>query len=299
MLLPKYANALSELAEIFYDFLPGSGNVRWKGHITFATVASECGLANFWQGGSKKPAIVNLLSRTYEYSSGNFENLIIVIINRGISYRKNKSPITREDIEKINQTLLRLERKFPQLWDKNFLSSLQPDIKQNDITHTSSFRPDLNSYYDRFLALHNEEDRQKAGLQFESLLYDLFCYFELKPQKSFSVVGEQIDGSFELDNDLYLLEAKWHKDKTQEDDLLVFRGKIEGKSSITRGVFISVNGYTENAVQAICIGKQPNFFLIDGYDLSNLLSYNQNLLALLRFKRREMAEGNIYARFSE
>ena len=299
MLSPKYTKALSDLAEIFYDFLPGSGRKSWKGHVTFATVAAECGLENFWQGGSKMPAIVNLLSHTYEYSSSNFERLIITIVNKGILYRAKKNPITREDIEKINQILLRLERKFPALWDKNFILELQHDIKQDSVAPTANFKVSLDSYKDRFYALHNEEDRQKAGRQFESLLHDLFCYFDLSPKKPFSVIGEQIDGSFEFDHARYLVEAKWHKHLTQENDLLVFRGKVEGKSSITRGVFISVNGYTENAIQAICIGKQPNFFLIDGYDLNNLLCNNQNFLELLRFKRRAMAEGNILVRFSE
>ena len=35
----------------------------------------------------------------------------------------------------------------------------------------------------------------------------------------------QSDGSFELEGDTYLLEAKWHKDRTGQADLLVFKGK--------------------------------------------------------------------------
>lgn len=103
-----------------------------------------------------------------------------------------------------------------------------------------------------FYALFREKNKQQAGLNFETFLYDLFDYFELQHKGSFAVPREQIDGSFVLDHDTYLIKAKWQESRTQEKDLLVFRGKIEGKSSITRGVFIALNGYTEKAVQALC-----------------------------------------------
>lgn len=72
--------------------------------------------------------------------------------------------------------------------------------------------------------------------------------------------------------------------------LLVFRGKIEGKSSITRGVFIAINGCTRQALEAITSGKQPNFFLMDGYDLTMILEAAISLNDLLRLKLRRLAE---------
>ncbi len=49
MLAPKQHRAIIELAKVFYDFLPGSGHASWKGHITFASVAAECGIGKYWQ----------------------------------------------------------------------------------------------------------------------------------------------------------------------------------------------------------------------------------------------------------
>ena len=87
-------------------------------------------------------------------------------------------------------------------------------------------------------------------------------------REPFRVTGEQIDGSFDLDYETYLLEAKWEKSPISEGPLLVFRGKIEGKSAMTRGVFISLNGISAQAREAIVHGKQATFFIIDGYELS-------------------------------
>lgn len=71
---------------------------------------------------------------------------------------------------------------------------------------------------------------------------------------------------------------------------MVFRGKIEGKSAFTRGVFISLNGVTDEARQAITQGKQPTFFTIDGYDLTMVLSDQVGLMEFLRQRRRLLAE---------
>lgn len=137
MLAPKQHRAIIELAKAFYDFLPGSGHSSWKGHITFSSVAAECGVGNYWQAGSKTQAITNLLALTYEYASGKFEKLIISIVNNVILYReKKKIPVTKEEVEEINSLILILERKFPMLWDKDFLNSL-PTLKKHKLSQHS------------------------------------------------------------------------------------------------------------------------------------------------------------------
>jgi hypothetical protein len=131
---------------------------------------------------------------------------------------------------------------------------------------------------------------QKAGLLFEKILNRMFALHGLAPRESFRVVGEQIDGSFDLDHETYLVEAKWEKAPVPEAPMLVFRGKIEGKSAYTRGVFISLNSVTAEAQHAIVAGKQPTFFVVDGYDLTMVLSDEVGLSEFLRQRRRLLAE---------
>ena len=139
-------------------------------------------------------------------------------------------------------------------------------------------------------ALFAQLDRQEAGLGLEKLLNRLFGLFDLAPRRPFEVVGEQIDGSFELDHDLYLLEAKWERKPLREKELLVFRGKIEGKSSFTRGLFVAMNGVTQEAEVAIRVGKQPTFFVITGHDLMMTLLGALPFDDFLRRRRRLLAE---------
>ncbi len=109
----------------------------------------------------------------------------------------------------------------------------------------------LRDLKEEFFQLAADSDRSRAGLALERLLNRLFEMFELQPRQPFRVVGEQIDGSFQLDGETYLLESKWEKHPLPEADLLVFRGKIEGKSTFTRGVLIALNDVSSQARDAI------------------------------------------------
>jgi hypothetical protein len=149
---------------------------------------------------------------------------------------------------------------------------------------------ELGKLKEEFFRLATESDRSKAGLALEQLLNRLFELFQLHPRQPFRIVGEQIDGSFELEGQIYLLEAKWEKHPLPEADLLIFRGKIEGKSTFTRGVFIALNDVSLPARDAITRGKAPSFFVVNGHDLIMILSETMSLTDFLRKRVRLLAE---------
>ena len=68
-------DAIRKLAEILSNFLPASGHSMWKGHVNFGTVAAKLGLSGYWLGGSKLPAIINLLENTYEKKANVYQDL--------------------------------------------------------------------------------------------------------------------------------------------------------------------------------------------------------------------------------
>ena len=311
----KESRAVADMAELLYDFLPGSGSPAWKGHVSFRTVAQKVGVGDFWQPGSKIPMINSLLARTLEFRRGRFEPLILEIVRTGLAYRQKQGNAVRpEEIDKLNGLIFEVGFKFPDLWDADFRASLTADASVRAREHVdkalaeerlkgaerSTRSQKLEGLKQRFFELHDEADRAKAGLALERVLNDLFHLHGLKPREPFRVVGEQVDGSFELDHEVYLLEAKWTANPCPEADLLIFRGKIEGKSKYTRGVFIAVNGISKEAGMAITQGKQPNFFVVDGYDLTMLMEDNIGLADFLRHRQRLLAEeGRVVVPFSE
>lgn len=301
----KESRAVGAMAKLLYDFLPGSGDPSWKGHVSYKTVAHKVGVVDFWQPGSKQPMITALLQRTLEHRRGQFERLILEIVRAGLQYREKQGrPVKPEEIEQLNGLLLDVGFKFPDLWDSDFITSLRIDsgkrarervdrviaeeaLREAKETERSS---DLRALRDEFFSLGLEETPQKAGFLFEKILNRMFALHGLAPREPFRIVGEQIDGSFDLDHETYLVEAKWEKEPVNEAPLLVFRGKIEGKSAYTRGVFISLNGITSEAQKAIVTGKQPTFYVVDGYDLTMVLSDEVGLSEFLRQRRRLLAE---------
>jgi hypothetical protein len=60
MLTLKESIAVTALADVLYDFLPGSGNAN----TSFPLAAESAGIGALWSPASKKPAIVNLLRQT-------------------------------------------------------------------------------------------------------------------------------------------------------------------------------------------------------------------------------------------
>jgi hypothetical protein len=311
----RESRAITEISEVLYEFLPGSGNPKWKGHISFKSVAEKVGVGDFWQPGSKTPMIAALLEKTLNFHRELFEPLILEIVRSGFSYRKKRgNPVTPNEIDTLNGLLLEVGFKFPDLWDTGFKDSLRANggkrakehieqelihekLRSTTITERSQ---ELESLKSEYFALRDADNRPKAGMALEKILNRLFALHDLSPRDPFRVIGEQIDGSFELDHEVYLLEAKWCQDPTPAKDLYAFREEIEGKSKYTRGVFISINGISREASIAITKGKQPNFFVVDGYDITMLLEDNMDLKEFLRRRQRLLAEeGKVVVIFTE
>ena len=310
----KESRSVADLAELLYDFLPGSGSKTWKGHVSFRSVAQTIGVGDFWQQGSKQPMIVALLQRTLAERRHLFEPLMLEIVRAGITYRqKQGSPIRPEEIDKLNGLIVELGFKFPDLWDEDFKTLLQSDAGQRAkkvvdaiITEerereskTYERSRELKALSDEYFSLYAELDRQSAGFRLEKILNRVFKLHDLDPRKPFRVVGEQIDGSFDLDHETYLLEAKWTRDPVGVSHLRVFRDKV-GISAYTRGMFVSINGVTDEAKEAITRGHQPNFFAVDGYDLTMFLTDQIALVEFLRQRRRLLAdEGSVFVPYQE
>ena len=131
-------------------------------------------------------------------------------------------------------------------------------------------------------------DAQARGYAFEKFLKQLFDGFGLQARDAFRLQGEQIDGSFVLGGDTYLLEAKWQGAPCGNAELHAFHGKVEQKAAWTRGLFISTSGFTDEGLHSFGRGKQV--ICMDGYDLSEALSRELPLNNVLGLKVRGAAE---------
>lgn len=249
---------------------------------------------------------IDIYDRRYDYGSGSKANrlrgfwreegdtVVGKLMGEILEYGAENGLFADKDalFQSCRDTVVRLRRDDPSAGDHRVLGQTR-DLLQRQ-------RQELAQLKQVLFELAAECDRSRAGLALEKLLNHLFAVSGLKPRQAFRVTGEQIDGSFELDGDIYLVESKWEKRALPEADLLVFRGKIEGKSTFTRGVLIALNDVTAEARDAITRGKAPSFFVMNGHDLMMILSEAMALPDFLRARRRLLAEeGRVCAPFAE
>ena len=136
-------------------------------------------------------------------------------------------------------------------------------------------------FYDSFLILSQNQDPNQRGYMLEKFLNDFLNFENMSLRGSFKLVGEQIDGSFAWGNRTYLVEAKWVKTPVGGTGFSSLKYKIEGKTADTRGLFISINGYSSEAIQGLKGKGELRFICIDGAHLMRCLSPGLSFLQLL------------------
>ena len=117
----------------------------------------------------------------------------------------------------------------------------------------------------------NSETSQKRGYAFEKFLTKMARFYELKVTEAFKIKGTQIDGTIKYDGENYSIEAKWHDRQLSDEPLLSFCRKQEINMH-GRGIFISINGFTEGALSMLERGSVKNTVLMDGEDIALILN---------------------------
>jgi len=286
----------TELADILYSFLPGTPHPGASADLSFPGAARAARLSTPWPGGSKRPALTRLLCDTLERERHRFCGLITEIVRRALVYRANKAPLTREEIERVNGVLLGLHFKIPELLASTFLDSLpgapSAGTPAPTVAPASSPRLDKAALATLMREITSLEAMAPVprGTAFERFLRDLFDMYALAPRSAFALRGEQIDGSFSLGSEVYLLEAKWKAERSGKRDLAAFNDEVGARAAWTRGLFVSYAGFTVEGLDAFARGRPTRIICMDGFDLYHVLSGSLDLREVLHAKARRASE---------
>jgi hypothetical protein len=183
--------------------------------------------------------------------------------------------------EKVPNAAARLQELLARLGD------VQETKKQQSTGKHAPYRVDYSALQAGLIALGGMSP-QPRGFAFEKYLKQLFDAFELEARSAFRLIGEQIDGSFLLGDETYLLEAKWQNQQTGIGELHAFHGKVEQKAAWARGLFISYIGFSEQGLHAFGRGKRV--VCLDGADLAEAFTRELALPDVLHRKVRRAAE---------
>ena len=167
------------------------------------------------------------------------------------------------------------------------------------LLRTTAVHDGLDKLNGDFLSLLSESNAQRRGYRLEKLVSELFNLFDLDPRASFKFAGEQIDGAFTFEGTDFLFEGKWQQELVPAADLDILAGKLSRKLDNTLGLFLSINGFSEDGIKAHSSGRRL-MILMDGSDLMAVLERRIDLVQLLLRKRREASQtGNIYFKIYE
>src|SRR5260221_10622620 len=107
--------------------------------ISFEGIAKSCGVTPYWSGGSKLPAITQLLSQTLEHQPKKFCGLILEVVRRAIVYRARKNPIVATDLATLHQLVYAAGFRLKDLEDTESFGELPEAFKPPSARPTLQF----------------------------------------------------------------------------------------------------------------------------------------------------------------
>lgn len=131
-----------------------------------------------------------------------------------------------------------------------------PTVPENVVAAPALESIEFDRLNSRLLEMR-DMDPHARGYAFEVYLKTLFDVFRLNARDPFRLVGEQIDGSFELAGETYLVEAKWFNRRVGVAELGAFHSKLDQKATWARGLFISFGGFTEEGLAGLPQQRSP------------------------------------------
>lgn len=203
---------------------------------------------------------------------GQFRSMLQSLINWNTF-----DPYYFEELKKLDENTAKRNinhlRQLQEIRDAKLLEERRKKDQRNENLKKISNKDELKKI---FFNLYQGRDvngkeigNQRRGYLFEDFLKKLIIQEDLLNGASFNfnLEGEQIDGTLKFEGENYIIEAKWHDKEIASNALYQFSYKVEGKMH-GRGIFVSINGFSDESVRALKSCKSLRCVLIDGADLT-------------------------------
>ena len=202
-----------------------------------------------------------------------------------INYMKDKGMVSNNNKDKVDN-LYELGKKMLGKKSAMFNSKEQTTEVKNkpEVDYEG-----LNVSLLKIEEISNPQDR---GYAFEKYLNTLFKAFDLDPHASYRTEYDQIDGSFVLDGNTVLVEAKYRSNTIPKDDLILFQNKVEIKSHFPKGLFITYSPVDTKAIEYFT-DKSARIVILTVEELFLMCQNQYPLHKILNAKFRALDERGI------
>jgi hypothetical protein len=89
--------------------------------------------------------------------------------------------------------------------------------------------------------------------------------------------AEQIDGAFKLEGWQYLVECRWREKLADIRELDGLKGQVDRSGKQTIGLFLGINGWSDDVPKLLKQNPEKSIILMDGYDLRTVFSERLDL----------------------
>jgi len=194
-------------------------------------------------------------------------------------------------IDKAERVALKLKEIIQnQKRDAEYKSKIRERATQ---AQKSDYHSELLNIREQFIELQKAEEHDR-GFKLENLFIDLMRISGIPVEEPFKIKGEQIDGAIKYDSHFYLIELKWRKKKANQAEIASLYMKADGKLE-ARGIFIAMEGYSDEVLQSLPKGKELKIILLNGFHLSNVIFGMYTFQELLEHSLSQISiKGNIY-----
>jgi hypothetical protein len=141
---------------------------------------------------------------------------------------------------------------------------------------------------ERFDALHESLSPQARGRQFQSLFNQLASDAGWRVDESVLGPGEEIDLVLHRQDAFCLVECRWKNGPVSAMEIRDFEGKLRKRSGV-QGVFVSMSGYTADAVtEVVAVAGDTPIVLMGPGEVADLFNGRLTLNELLVEKKRSL-----------
>lgn len=187
---------------------------------------------------------------------------------------------------------------------KDSFTRLKQEKESAQIKHSEEYNKKVEEIRNRnelierskkdFYGLFGISNPQERGKKLESALNSIFSLYGILVREAFTRKGdnnegiiEQIDGVIEIDNQIYLVEMKWKKEKIGSEDIFAHLGRIYHRTN-AQGIYISASGYSESGIIASkeALINKAILILTDLEEFINILDNEKDLVQYFRGKIR-------------
>lgn len=130
---------------------------------------------------------------------------------------------------------------------------------------------------------------QQGGYDFEKWFYEALDYSDIQSRRPYKVDGRQIDGSLTLEGTTYLVELKFTQKQIGSGDIDSFKAKIDKMADNTMGIFVSMSGYSSQAVKEAS-GRKTTLILLESSHIFAFLQGVDALDEIIKRSRRHVSQ---------